>query len=145
MGLTDVKLVVSNPAAPRKRVAARFLVDSGATYSVLPDPVWRKLGLREEERMEFSLADATTVSRGLSEARFHFQGRARSSPVILGNPGDQPLLGAVTLETLGLVLNPLRRELSPIRAMLAFQAQSTAAPPASSEPMRRPRGRPGSR
>jgi hypothetical protein len=57
--------------------------------------------------------------RGLSEARFTFRGRSRTSPVLLGEVGDAALLGVVTLETLGLVLNPLRRELVPIRAVLA--------------------------
>jgi predicted aspartyl protease len=69
--------------------------------------------------MELDLADGTTVVRGVSEARFEFEGRSRTSPVLLGEPDDEPLLGAVTLETLGLVLNPLRRKLEPIRAMLA--------------------------
>jgi len=39
--------------------------------------------------------------------------------VELGGPDDAPLLGAVTLETLGLMVNPLTRELLPMRLMLA--------------------------
>jgi hypothetical protein len=38
--------------------------------------------------------------------------------VILGEPGDEPLLGAVTLEILGLVLNPFKRTLQPMRMLL---------------------------
>ena len=33
--------------------------------------------------------------------------------------GDKPLLGATTLESLGLVLNPFKRQLVPMRLMLA--------------------------
>lgn len=40
------------------------------------------------------------------------QGEAHA-PVIIGQPGDEALLGVVTLEILGLVLNPLTRELKP--------------------------------
>ena len=40
------------------------------------------------------------------------------TPVILGEPGDEGLLGVVTLEILGLVLNPFNRTLQPLRAML---------------------------
>jgi len=47
------------------------------------------------------------------------EGRAATSPVVLGGPDDAPLLGAVTLETLGLMVNPLTRELLPMRLMLA--------------------------
>jgi len=119
MGLTDVKMRVSNPGLPKKSTTVSLLVDSGATYSVLPREVCRKLGLKAQEELEFSLADGRPVVRGVAEARFEFAGRVRTSPVLLGEPGDVALLGVVTLETLGLVLNPLRRELVPIRALVA--------------------------
>lgn len=38
------------------------------------------------------------------------RGQTATSPVVLGGPGDAALLGAVTLETLGLMVNPLSRE-----------------------------------
>jgi len=41
-----------------------------------------------------------------------------TSPFILGEPGDEPLLGVVTLEILGLVLNPFNRTLQPMRSLL---------------------------
>jgi len=38
---------------------------------------------------------------------------------ILGQPGDaEPLLGVVTLEILGLVFDPFRRVLHPMRALM---------------------------
>ena len=39
--------------------------------------------------------------------------------MILGEAGDEALLGAVTLEILGLVLHPFKRTLEPMRMMLA--------------------------
>jgi hypothetical protein len=46
--------------------------------------------------------------------------RAKDTPQsFLGQPGDEPLLGVVTLEILGLVLNPFNRQLQPMRMMLA--------------------------
>jgi clan AA aspartic protease len=119
MGLTDVKMGVANPASPRRRAVVKFLVDSGAAYTVLPQKVWKRLGLKPLETLEFDLADGTSVAREISEARFAFQGKQRTSPVVLGVGDDMPLLGVVTLETMGLVLNPLKRELVPIRAVLA--------------------------
>ena len=41
------------------------------------------------------------------------------SPVILGEPGDEALLGVVTLEMIGLVFNPFTRTLHPMRLLLA--------------------------
>jgi predicted aspartyl protease len=97
----------------------RFLVDSGAVFTVLPESLWRRLRLTPERTAEFTLADGTTITRGISECRLTVQGQTATSPVVLGGPGDVPLLGAVTLETLGLMLNPLSRELLPMRLMLA--------------------------
>jgi hypothetical protein len=39
--------------------------------------------------------------------------------VIFGEEGDSVLLGAFTLEALGLALDPLRRELKPLPMVLA--------------------------
>ncbi len=98
----------------------RLLVDSGAVYSVLPESVWRALGLEATPEMEFVLADGTTVVRKVSHCMFVYAGVRAPSPVILGEPGDAALLGTVTLESLGLVLNPFDRTLHPMRARLAM-------------------------
>jgi len=97
----------------------KLLVDSGALYSVLPERVWKALGIKAEREVEFGLADATTITRGAGEARFVIHGVGAVSPVVLGGPKDEPLLGAVTLESLGLMLNPLTRQLLPMRMLLA--------------------------
>ena len=47
----------------------------------------------------------------------HPQGEGHT-PVILGEEGDEALLGIVTLEILGLVLNPFNRTLQPMRMLL---------------------------
>ena len=41
------------------------------------------------------------------------------TPVILGEPGDDALLGAVTLEILGPVFNPFDRTPQPMRVLPA--------------------------
>lgn len=119
MGLTRVGIVVTPVGRTRPSLDVDFLVDSGAVFSVLPRQVWHALGLRPKDEMTFSLADGTSIVRKLSEARFVYRQRDRVSPVILGEGKDEPLLGAVTLETLGLVLNPLSREVLPMRLTLA--------------------------
>ena len=119
MGLKRVGIVVTPVGRARPSRDVDFLVDSGAVFSVLPHTVWRALGLRPKDEMTFSLADGTSIVRKLSEARFVYRQRDRVSPVILGEGRDEPLLGAVTLETLGLVLNPLSREVLPMRLTLA--------------------------
>ena len=119
MGVKFVAAKVSRTDRRGRAIRLRFMVDSGVVYSVLPAVVWRALKLKPERSVEFTLADGTTMTRGVSECRFQINGLSATSPAVLGEAEDSPLLGAVTLETLGLMLNPLSRELLPMRMMLA--------------------------
>ena len=119
MGLTYIEGTVSVPGRRRRARRIRFLVDSGAVYSVLRQGDWRALGLKPERELDFVLADGTAMTRGVSECIFELEGRRATSPVVLGETEDEALLGAVTLETLGLMLNPLNRTLQPMRMVLA--------------------------
>ncbi len=96
-----------------------FLVDSGATYSLLPESVWRPIGLEPTREMTFTLADGTRVERHISRCYLVLPQGEDYTPVILGEPGDRALLGVVTLEILGLVFNPFSRTLHPMRMILA--------------------------
>ncbi|MDW8350289.1 MAG: aspartyl protease family protein [Anaerolineae bacterium] len=117
MGLTFIEGLVTGPSGKQARV--NFLVDSGATYTLLPDSVWRELELHPKRQMTFTLADGTAIVRPIAEAHIALAGMDGTSPVILGEPGDEALLGSVTLEVLGLVLDPFKRSLQPMRATLA--------------------------
>jgi predicted aspartyl protease len=86
---------------------------------VLPEKTWRELRLSPERQVEFTLAHDTPMERGVSECRFEIRGAAATSPVVLGDEHDGALLGAVTLETLGFMLNPLTREILPMRMVLS--------------------------
>jgi len=117
VGISYVEGTVRGPAGAE--TAVRFLIDSGATYSLLPEPVWRAIGLAPKREMEFVLADGTSVRRAVSECFLTLPQGEGHTPVVLGDPGDaEPLLGVVTLEILGLVFDPFRRVLHPIRALM---------------------------
>ncbi len=117
MGITNVQGTVTGPTG--KQATLEFLVDSGATYTLLPRKVWRAIGLKPLDTIRCYLADGTAVERQVSECRISLPQGERYTPVMLGQDGDVALLGAVTLEILGLVLNPYTRELKPMRMLLA--------------------------
>lgn len=116
MGMTYLDGTVRGPTGTE--AAVRFLVDSGATYSLLPEAAWERIGLLPTRRVTFSLADGTTIERDISECFVSLPQGEGHTPVILGEPGDEALLGVVTLEILGLVLNPFSRTLHPMRMLL---------------------------
>ena len=117
VGLTYVEGTLTGPTGASAKV--RFLVDSGATYTLVQNDVWTALGLKPKRRLDFTLADGTSVSRAVSEAHLSLAEGDGHTPVILGEPGDEALLGVVMLEILGLLLHPFRRTLEPMRMMLA--------------------------
>ncbi len=116
MGITYIDGVARGPHGKEETV--RFLVDGGATYSLLPNPIWRAIELEAKREVTFSLTDGTTLQRPVSECHLTLPQGEGHTPVILGEPGDEALLGVVTLEILGLVFNPFNRTLQPMRMLL---------------------------
>jgi hypothetical protein len=97
-------------------------VGSGAVYSVIPAHVLDALGIRPLVEEEFRLADGSRIVRRKGGALFRYGQRVGVADVIFGEPDDATLLGALTLEALGLALDPLKRELKPIPLILAVTA-----------------------
>jgi len=116
MGITYVEGRVKGPSGRQENV--KFLIDSGATYSLLPKTVWEAIELKPKRKLSFTLADGTTIDRAVSEAFVVFPQGEAHTPVILGEEGDGALLGVVTLEIIGLVFNPFDRTLRPMRMLL---------------------------
>ena len=83
------------------------------------DPVLERLGITPHDRQRFRLADGSTIERARGDAIFFYAGRRGAAPVIFAEPGDAVLLGAVTLESLGLVLDAVRRDLVPLPMIIA--------------------------
>src|SRR3972149_7834867 len=120
MGLTILEIEVGNPANPDVTEKIEFLIDAGAVCSVVPTPILERLGIKPLAEQEFRLANGTKIVRQKGIALFKYGYRLGGADVIFGEEGDSILLGAFTLEALGLVLDPLRRELKPLPMILGF-------------------------
>ena len=120
MGLTFLAAEVGNPATPEVTERVEFLIDSGAIYSVVPTPTLDRLGIKPIAEQEFILANGAKIVRKKGIALFKYGERIGGADVVFGEDGDSVLLGVFTLEALGLVLDPLRRELKPLPMVLAL-------------------------
>jgi len=114
--VTYIDGIVKGPTG--KETALRFLVDSGATYTLLPYNDWNAIELPPKRLHVFTLADGTTIERQVSECHISIPQGEGHTPVVLGEEDDEAVLGVVTLEILGLVLNPFKRTLQPMRMLL---------------------------
>jgi len=117
MRVLFMEATVIGPAG--KRATLRFLVDSGSKFTLLPQSVWRAIGLKATDSVKCILTDGTEVKRKVSECRIALPQGVRHTPVLLGAKDDEALLGMVTLEEFRLTLNPFTRQLQPMRLMLA--------------------------
>lgn len=122
MGLTTLDVEVGNPANPETTRSVRLLVDSGAIFSVIPRDILDNLGIRPLTREVFRLANGSRITREKGIALFRYKGRVGGAGVIFGEEKDSNLLGAMTLEALGLALDPLEREMRELPMILGATA-----------------------
>ena len=118
MGLLNIRIGLENPSNPGKRHEAELLVDTGALYSMVPGSALREIGVEPRVQVEFELADGRRIQRGVGEVRFHFDGQNAVSRVIFGDESDAAVLGVVTLEEMGLEVDPVNKQIRPARMIL---------------------------
>jgi len=125
MGIINASVKIMNIKDQRRTIENIFLVDSGAQYTVLPEKDWRQLKLKPERKQKFSLADGRVVERKIGSAMIQYRNRKAPSPVVLGKKGDSRLLGVLTLESLGLTLDPFQRKIYESKLMLGRFTSTT--------------------
>jgi len=120
VGITFTKARLSNPRRlDLAEIELELLVDGGALFSVVPTSILDALGVARKHRQEFTLADGTHVAYDVGEVNFAVGDLDATSKVVFAPEGVTPLLGVVALESLALMLNPVTRELLPMRLFLA--------------------------
>jgi len=118
MGFVMTKVWVHNPSDTDRAVEVEFLVDTGAIYSSMPEHKLREIHVEPRGEREFRQASGRAIIRAVGEARFRYGEYEGISPVIFGRKSDRPLLGVVTLEVLGLEVDPVSRTLKPTPLLL---------------------------
>jgi aspartyl protease family protein len=94
------------------------LVDTGASYTLLPGSMLRSLGIEPHTGGRFLTAEGKVIERELGRAWVRIDGRSEMTIVIFGDEDARPLLGAVTLEEFGLGVDPLGHRLIPVPGYL---------------------------
>ncbi|MFQ5814787.1 MAG: retroviral-like aspartic protease family protein [Anaerolineae bacterium] len=117
MGTFRYPIEVGDPQGQRyERVEA--LVATGASYTVLPASMLRRLGVTPHDRIPFILADGRQIEREVGRTWVQIDGKAEITLVVFGEEGTDLLLGAYTLEGLRLGVDPYNRRLVPTPGLL---------------------------
>jgi predicted aspartyl protease len=113
MGTFSAKLRVWNPAAPSRVEEMDVMVDTGAAYSWVYRSRLEPMGIRAVRRMQFRTIEGHMIERDLAPvfvASGEFTG---GDNVVVAEPGDMEVMGAHTLETLGVTVDPVGKKLVP--------------------------------
>jgi len=116
MGLTYVTVSL-NAAGHRKKYQSRFLVDTGATDTLVPGDQLRKIGIKPIGKMAYEMADGSLEEFEFGLAEISFMGEITAGRVIFGPDGVEPLLGVTALESVGIVVDATNRTLKQLPAI----------------------------
>src|SRR5207253_9683166 len=118
MGILYGQGKLSHPRKLSLQHKLRFLVDTGAFFSVAPREILSMLKVSpiREETVQF--ADGRKARWRVGEVRLEVDGRSVTTPVLFGKKRTQALLGAYSLEGLGLSVVHRGRRLVPLRIVL---------------------------
>ena len=89
------------------------LVDTGASYTMVPANLLKELGVEPFDTIRLSLADGRPVNYDIGRAVATIDERTERTLVLFGEDGSLPLLGAYTLEGLRLAVDPAEGRLVP--------------------------------
>lgn len=128
MGAIHVDVTIRNPADPSRSWRGPFLVDTGATDSVVPRERLEAIGVKSAGQRTYELADGRQVRMDVAVARIEFMDEFVGGTVVFGEAGAEPLLGATALESMGVEVDPRNQELRKLSAVRLKKANKRELP-----------------
>ena len=106
MGVIYVTATVRNPAEPKRCWEGEFLVDTGATETLVPRRHLEAIGIDPERQRVYGLADGSEVTMDIGIARIEFMDEVIGATIVFGEDAAEPLLGVVALESANVEVDP---------------------------------------
>jgi predicted aspartyl protease len=114
MGIFTAKLRVWNPASSSTTEEIDAMVDTGASYSWVLRTRLESLHVHPVRRMQFRTIEGKMIERDLVPVFVAADGFTGGDNVVVAEPGDMEVIGAHTLESLGLTVDPVGKKLVPV-------------------------------
>ena len=113
MGIFHIDCIVANHVNERRAVkVSKLLVDTGSECTWIAESVLDSLGIvRRKKDMSFLMANGQTITRSIGFAIIRAGEFFTIDEVVFAAPGDLQLLGARTLEGMGVVPAPRHKKL----------------------------------
>jgi predicted aspartyl protease len=113
MSVFSAKLTILNPTQPSRSEEIEAMVDTGASYSWVSRSRLAALDVRATRRMTFRTIEGRTIERDVAAVFVKVDGRIGGDTVVMAEEGDFEVMGAFTLESLGLAADPVKKILVP--------------------------------
>ena len=117
MGLTKVTTKITSLEGKQASFEALFLVDTGATDCMVSADKLREIGVQEQGKMAYELADGTVKEYPFGLAKIEFMGEITAGRVIFGTADAEPILGVTALESVGIMVDPVDKTLKRLPAI----------------------------
>ena len=115
MGVFRVPATLTGPNGRVEEL--ELLVDTGATFVVVPRDLARRLELQPTRTCPLKIAGGREETWPLAEARITIDGLVITTPCLIA-PDGPALIGAVALESLLLAVDPIAKRLVPVRGFV---------------------------
>jgi len=127
MGVVTIEMDLSSLSDMTTQERITAIADTGATLTIAPAPVLRKLGIQPVDTVRIRIADGRVIERQVGFGFVTVDGKHTPARLVFGEPQDPTVLGLAVLEELGLAVDPIGRRLIPADFILYKQA--TEGPP----------------
>ena len=116
VGETYVTVTIRNPAEPERVWEGEFLVDTGATDTLVPRQRLESIGITPKSQRAYGLADGKELRLDIAGADIELLGESTYGTVVFGDENGEPLLGVTVLESLGIEVDPHNETLNKLPA-----------------------------
>lgn len=126
MGHVNAAITITNPSDPGRKRTVEGLVDTGASFTVVPRALAVELKLPITGTRRVKTANGEVLLER-SQAILQINGESDINPVLVSDTLDRVLIGVITLETLSLTVDPTTGQLNEAEALLFFAAALVAS------------------
>lgn len=117
MGLMHVTATIRSLGSPNGAFEANFLVETGATDSLVPVAELKRIGVQPVGKKTYELANGEVVEYEFGLVEIGFMDEVTAGRVIFGPDNSEPILGVTALESAGIIVDPANRTLRKLPAI----------------------------
>src|ERR1700684_2473382 len=123
MGTFSVKMRGWNPAQPAGVEELDAFVDTGAAFSWISRARLQRLGVTPSRRMGFRTIEGRLLERDMATVYISTDKYSVPDVVVMAEDGEMEVMGAHTIEGLGMAADPVQKKLVPTVMLALFSAK----------------------